>query len=82
MAFVICGVNGCSRRLQPVGKVDPRDRSTWLYPECESCGKYVCEAHSSVVGERLICDRCRPRLDADDVPLIDLPIRPVLGRPG
>jgi hypothetical protein len=68
-------VNGCGRRLQPLVKVDSRDRSTWLYPECESGGKYVCEAHSSTTGGRLICDRCRPRIEAEEVPLIDLNIR-------
>ena len=26
MSFVKCSVNGCSRKLQPILKVDPRDR--------------------------------------------------------
>src|SRR4051794_40375753 len=43
---VICGVDGCSRRLQPVLKVDPRDRDTWLYPECDTCGRPACDEHA------------------------------------
>jgi hypothetical protein len=58
MAFVKCSVGG-SRRLQPVLKVDPRDRDTWFYPECEECGRTACEEHSSGVGGRVVCDRCR-----------------------
>ena len=37
MPFVKCSVDGCSRRLQPILKVDPRDRDTWFYPECDVC---------------------------------------------
>jgi hypothetical protein len=59
MPFVKCSVGGCSRRLQPVLKVDPRDRDTWLYPECEVCGRTACEEHSSWDGARVVCDRCR-----------------------
>ena len=51
MAFVKCSVGGCSRRLQSLLKVDPRDRDTWFYPECEE--------HSSGVDGRVVCDRCR-----------------------
>ncbi len=29
MAFVKCSVDGCSQKLQPILKVDPRDRETW-----------------------------------------------------
>jgi hypothetical protein len=59
MAFVKCSVGGCSRWLQPVLKVDPRDRDTWFYPECEECGRTACVEHSSGVGGRVVCDRCR-----------------------
>lgn len=59
MSFVKCSVGGCSRRLQPLLKVDPRDRDTWFYPECEECGRTACEEHSSDVGGRILCDRCR-----------------------
>jgi len=31
MPFVKCSVDGCSRKLQPVQKLDPRDRETWVY---------------------------------------------------
>lgn len=69
MTAVICGVNGCSRRLQPVLKVDPRDRDTWLYPECDECGRPACDEHAADVGGRRVCDRCRQ--DAGP-PLLDL----------
>jgi hypothetical protein len=59
MAFVKCSVGGCSRRLQPLLKVDPRNRDTWFYPECEECGRTACEEHSSGVDGRVVCDRCR-----------------------
>ena len=52
MRPVICGVDGSSRRLQPVLKVDPRDRDTWLYPECEECGRPACEVHATQVDGR------------------------------
>ena len=35
MSFVKCSVDGCNRKLQPILKVDPRDRDTWLYRECD-----------------------------------------------
>jgi len=50
MPFVKCSVDGCSRKLQPVLKVDPRDRDTWLYRECDVCLKPACEKHSAEVG--------------------------------
>ena len=46
MPFVKCSVDGCSRKLQPILKVDPRDRDTWLYRECDVCLKPACEKHS------------------------------------
>lgn len=74
MPFVKCSVDGCSRRLQPLLKVDPRDRDTWLYPECDECGRPVCAEHSSELEGRVICDRCRREMGASEppVPLIDL----------
>ncbi len=73
MPFVKCSVGGCSRRLQPILKVDPRDRDTWLYPDCEECGRPACDEHSSVIGGRVICDRCRDEAESRELPpLIDL----------
>ncbi len=74
MPFVKCSVGGCSRRLQPLLKVDPRDRDTWLYPECEVCGRAACEEHSSWEAGRVVCDRCRVVTDAprSSLPLITL----------
>ena len=43
MSFVKCSVDGCNRKLQPILKVDPRDRDTWLYRECDVCFKPACE---------------------------------------
>ena len=59
MPFVKCGVGGCNTRLQPLLKPDPRERDTWVYPECDVCFRPVCEEHSAVVGGRVVCDRCR-----------------------
>ena len=64
MSFVKCSVNGCSRKLQPILKVDPRDRDTWFYRECELCGRTACEEHSSGVEGRIICDRCLREAEA------------------
>jgi hypothetical protein len=72
MSPVKCSVDGCGRRLQPITKVDSRDRDTWLYPECDVCFRPACEAHSSEVGGRVVCDRCR----REAAPLIDLEILP------
>jgi len=72
MPFVKCSVGGCSRRLQPVLKVDPRDRDTWSYPECEECGRAACEEHTSGVGGRLVCDRCRQRVEERESPVLQL----------
>ena len=78
MPFVKCAVDGCNQRLQPVLKVDPRDRDTWLYPECDECGRPACEKHSSEVEGKVVCDRCRREIEAREPPvqLIDLGIRP------
>ena len=59
MSFVKCSVDGCNRKLQPILKVDPRDRDTWFYPECDVCFKPACEKHSSEVLGRIIGDICR-----------------------
>ena len=77
MSFVKCGVDGCNRRLQPILKVDPRDRDTWLYRECDVCLQPVCDKHSSEEGGRIVCDRCRREAQAEQhsAGLIDLGFR-------
>jgi hypothetical protein len=77
MPFVKCSVDGCSRKLQPILKVDPRDRDTWFYRECELCFKPACEEHSSGVEGRIVCDRCRREAEAQQrsAGLIDLGFR-------
>ena len=77
MSFVKCSVYGCSRKLQPTLKVDPRDRDTWLYRECDVCFKPACEQHSTEVEGRIICDRCRREAEAEhrSSGLIDLELR-------
>ena len=74
MPFVKCSVDGCSRKLQPNFKVDPRDRDTWIYRECDLCFKPACEKHSSEIEGRIVCDRCRREIEAREPPvqLIDL----------
>jgi hypothetical protein len=64
MPFVKCSVDGCNRRLQPILKVDPRDRDSWLYRECDVCLKPACQKHSSEQDDRIICDRCRREAEA------------------
>ena len=59
MPFVKCGVDGCTRKLQPVLKPDPRDRETWVYRKCDVCLRPVCEKHSADVDGKVVCDRCR-----------------------
>ena len=77
MPFVKCGVGGCSRKLQPIWKVEPRERDTWLYRECDLCHRPVCEEHSSEVAGQIICDRCRREMESEPPPiqLIDLNIK-------
>jgi hypothetical protein len=77
MSFVKCSVDGCSRKLQPILKVDARDRDTWFYRECDVCFKPVCEQHSTEVEGRIICDRCRRQAEAEEPSsgLIDLGFR-------
>ena len=77
MSFVKCSVDGCSRKLQPILKVDPKDRDTWFYRECEVCLKPACEEHSSGVEGRIVCDRCRREAQANkhSAGLIDLGFR-------
>jgi hypothetical protein len=72
MPFVKCSVDGCSTKLQPLSKLDPRDRETWVYRECDLCFRPVCEKHSIGIEGRIICDRCRREMEADQPPLIDL----------
>jgi hypothetical protein len=77
MPFVKCCVDGCNRKLQPILKVEPRDRETWLYRECDVCLKPACVKHSTEVAGRIICDRCRREAEARQhaAGLIDLGIR-------
>jgi hypothetical protein len=72
MPFVKCSVDGCNTKLQPVQKLDPRDRETWLYWECDSCFRPACEKHSTEIGGRIVCDRCQREMDAEQPPLLDL----------
>ena len=77
MSFVKCSVDGCSRKLQPILKVDPKDRDTWFYRECDVCFRPVCEKHSTDVAGRIVCDRCQRETEAKGQSdgLIDLGIR-------
>jgi hypothetical protein len=77
MPFVKCSVDGCSAKLQPLWKLDPRDRETWEYRECDSCFRPACEKHSTAIDGRIICDRCRRERDAEQTPLLDLGIDPL-----
>jgi hypothetical protein len=78
MSFVKCSVDGCNRKLQPILKVDPRDRDTWLYRECDGCLKPACEKHTAEVDGRIICDRCRREAESKQRSpgLINLGFRP------
>ncbi len=77
MPFVKCSVGGCNTKLQPILKVEPKDRDTWFYRECDNCFRPVCEKHSSKVDGKIVCDRCHKELEkkqqANEV--IDLGIR-------
>jgi hypothetical protein len=77
MAFVKCSVGGCDKKLQPILKVDARDRDTWFYRECDKCFRPVCEKHSMEENGQIICDRCRGEAEANrqSAELIDLGIR-------
>ena len=77
MSFVKCSVDGCNRKLQPIVKVDSKDRDTWLYPECDVCLKPACEKHSAEEEGRIICDRCRRQAEAEQrsTGLVDLGLR-------
>ncbi len=72
MPFVKCSVDGCNRKLQPLLKVDPRDRDTWVYPECDVCLRPACEEHSSEIDGRVVCDRCLREMREKETPLLDL----------
>ena len=78
MPFVKCSVGGCSQRLQPILKVEPRDRDTWLYRECDLCFRPACEKHAAEVEGRIICDRCRSEAEVQSrsAGLIDLELLP------
>ena len=77
MAFVKCSVDGCSRKLQPILKVEPRDRDTWFYREGGVCHKPVCEKHAAEEEGKIICHRCRREAEAQQrsAGLIDLGFR-------
>ena len=60
MPSVHCSVDGCGTRLQPVHKPAARDRTTWLYPECDVCFRPACPRHMTEVDGRFVCERCRP----------------------
>lgn len=79
MSFVLCSVDGCSTRLQPLVKPDPRDRATWVYRECDVCFRPACEKHSAEVDGRIVCDRCRREIEtrARQPELVDLGIKPL-----
>ncbi len=74
MTFVKCSVGGCSTKLQPILKVDPKDRETWFYRECDVCFRPVCEKHSSEVDGQIICETCQKAQEAKEQAseLIDL----------
>jgi len=58
-------------------KVDPRDRDTWFYRECDVCLRPACEKHSVEEGGKIVCDRCRREAEAKRIAagLIDLEMR-------
>src|SRR5207249_1496369 len=58
MPAVKCSVNGCNAVLQPLLKPDARDKTTWIYPECDLCSRPVCEEHASEVEGQVVCGRC------------------------
>jgi hypothetical protein len=78
MSFVKCSVDGCNTRLQPIAKPILRDKESWVYRECDRCFRPACEKHSSVVGQEIVCDRCRREEGARrlPIPLIDLNVEP------
>ena len=68
MPFVKCSVDGCNTRLQPGRKLDPRDRSTWEYRECDVCFRPACEKHSTELDGRILAGRCRREQEAKETP--------------
>jgi len=72
MPFVKCSVDGCNTKLQPIQKLDLRDRATWLYPECDICFRPACAQHSIALGGQIVCDRCRREREGRSPPLLDL----------
>ena len=65
MPFVKCSVDGCNRKLQPLFRPDPSDRSTWYYPECDVCFRPACEKHSTEIDGQIVCDRCRRERESE-----------------
>src|SRR3954451_15012124 len=81
MPFVKSSVGGCSRKIQPILKVKPRDRDTWFYRECDLCLRPVCEQHSTESDGQIVCDRCRREQQPSPQPdLLNLGLEH-LGRP-
>src|SRR5688572_5847367 len=73
MPFVKCDVDGCNTKLQPLWKPDPNDRETWLYRECDVCFRPACEKHSEEIDDQIVCDRCRRKRAAEQLPpVLDL----------
>ena len=68
MPFVRCTVDGCNQKLQPILKPDPRDRDSWIYPECDFCFRPVCANHSADIDGQILCDRCRREREARQQP--------------
>jgi hypothetical protein len=64
MPFVKCSVGGCNKKLQPILKVDPKDRETWFYRECDICFRPACEKHSLEIEGRIVCERCQQEIAA------------------
>lgn len=76
MSFIRCSVDGCNQKLQPIFKPDPRDRETWVYPECDLCFRPVCDKHAVEIAGQIVCDRCRQERESRRQPqLIDLGIK-------
>lgn len=52
-------VAGCNRKRHPFFKPDARDRTSWLYRECDVYVQPACDEHSTKLSGQIICDRCR-----------------------
>jgi hypothetical protein len=63
MPFVKSSVGGCNKKLQPILKVDLRDRATWIYREYDTCLRTACEKHSAEIDGQIFCDCCRREVE-------------------